>query len=287
MSSGEFIPYLRAQAKLKARLNATADEIAMWVWLGPKDGGLAAYFNPYEPDFRKRKPREPELPRQFFFQSLALPPKNWNYHRPMQDLYFRTDELERFKPADRFVTGAALVKHWGDLLGDELEAKDLIRSRIRQSRLIDLHPLSGGTQAGSEDDTDLPPLESALFPQRLIDAIECDELSENAELFTPNHRTRSVSSNQIIGAFLVKPDPANNVSWWDLRLTNAGRFKLLEFKCRASTGRGKTPSRWYPDLVADWLVSKGHMSARDAAAVLKAHFPDCADAAERLLSDDL
>jgi hypothetical protein len=38
-----FIPYAKAAATLAEKLNATREEIAAWVWLGPNGGGLSAY----------------------------------------------------------------------------------------------------------------------------------------------------------------------------------------------------------------------------------------------------
>src|ERR1700687_897316 len=44
-----FISVLRAWEHLTDRLSATPDEIAMWIWLGPNQGGLAASDNPARP----------------------------------------------------------------------------------------------------------------------------------------------------------------------------------------------------------------------------------------------
>lgn len=49
-SSFKFIAYPLAMKRLAARWAATPEELAAWVWVGPKDSGLAAYRNANEID---------------------------------------------------------------------------------------------------------------------------------------------------------------------------------------------------------------------------------------------
>jgi len=54
-TSSEYIAYPKALSLLKARLGATADELAGWIWLGPEMGGLCAYLNANELDLGRPK----------------------------------------------------------------------------------------------------------------------------------------------------------------------------------------------------------------------------------------
>ena len=58
-----FFAYPKAMSRLKNRLNATKEELAAWVFLGPELGGVTAYVNVDE--------REP--PRLFDY----YPPRDW------------------------------------------------------------------------------------------------------------------------------------------------------------------------------------------------------------------
>ena len=46
----QYVAYPKAIHRLSERLNATPEELAAWVWVGPKDGGLSAYLNVNELD---------------------------------------------------------------------------------------------------------------------------------------------------------------------------------------------------------------------------------------------
>jgi hypothetical protein len=45
-----YIAYPKAMHQLAARLGATPEELAAWVWVGPGQGGIAAYVNANELD---------------------------------------------------------------------------------------------------------------------------------------------------------------------------------------------------------------------------------------------
>jgi len=45
-----YVAYPKAMHQLAARLGATPEELAAWIWSGPKDGGIAAYMNANELD---------------------------------------------------------------------------------------------------------------------------------------------------------------------------------------------------------------------------------------------
>ena len=46
----QYVAYPKAMAQLRKRLDATPEELAAWIWDGPRDGGIAAYFNANELD---------------------------------------------------------------------------------------------------------------------------------------------------------------------------------------------------------------------------------------------
>ena len=45
-----YLPYPRALHHLMQRISASPEELAAWIWLGPDDGGLAAFVNANELD---------------------------------------------------------------------------------------------------------------------------------------------------------------------------------------------------------------------------------------------
>src|ERR1700687_5359475 len=86
-----FISYLRACEHLTDTLSATPDEIAMWIWLGPNQGGLAAYDNLARPGGPSR-----------FHYVYEL--HGFDYLSPLQGCYFRSDEVQKFHPDKRFMS---------------------------------------------------------------------------------------------------------------------------------------------------------------------------------------
>jgi len=82
----------------------------------------------------------------------------------------------------------------------------------------------------------------------------------------------SVPSPQIIGAFKRFPDPIKNRSWWKLRLSNPGKYALTG--CRAARGKAKRPSRWYPEVVAAWLIERRFISRESVLSAMQRSFPD-------------
>jgi hypothetical protein len=89
--------------------------------------------------------------------------------------WFRREDVDRFEPADRFITGSDLVARWSGVA--HLDVGAFIRAKILESRLQDLHPITGGTRAALPSDTALPPLESGLFALSEIEAIEREDLA--------------------------------------------------------------------------------------------------------------
>jgi hypothetical protein len=146
------IPIVR---KLLAdRLGAAFEEMAAWVWLGPKIGGLAAYVNV----------NELEPPPRFYFDYYM----GDNYLDPLMACWFKEEDIVNFAPKDRFITGMALIDRWRERLGNQTEA--FIRAKITESRLQDMHPIKGGTQWSFG--RGYPPKKTALFELSRVKEIE-------------------------------------------------------------------------------------------------------------------
>lgn len=164
---GRYMAYPKALQALKQSLNATPEEMAAWVFMGADDGGLSAYLNVNELD----------PPPQFRFGALAFfgnaSEGDSDYVAPLMGCWFKSVDVVRFEPADRFITGQALVERWGSISGVKVEA--FIRAKIRETRLVDLHPIYGGTQAGGLGDAHLPPMAEGLFRLAEIEAIELED----------------------------------------------------------------------------------------------------------------
>lgn len=165
-----YVPYFQALSALRERLGATAEELAAWIFMGPGDGGLAAYRNANEFD----------TPPRFYFDEWM----GENYLAAMAGCWFSAEDIERFEPGDRFITGAALVARWMEPLGEGVG--DFVRTKIEESRLIDLHPTYGGTQATTADEA-FPPLEQGLFVLAHVQAVEADDFgwTESPPLVPP------------------------------------------------------------------------------------------------------
>jgi hypothetical protein len=85
----------------------------------------------------------------------------------------------------------------------------------------------------------------------------------------------SCPSNDIIAAFAVKPEPEANANWWRARLSDPRKYGGPSFVgARASKGDPRNPSRWYPDVVAGWLIEARHLSLDAAIQSMKRSFPE-------------
>lgn len=146
---------------LQQRINASPEEMAAWVWMGPKDGGLAAYLNANNLD-----------PPPRFFYDLG-DGQTSDYLSPLMACWFLKIDIVHFQPADRFITGKTLIERWSEHPG--IQPVPFIRAKIREDRLFDYHPIFGGTRgsfSGEPDYDFFPSIETGLFPMSLIKAIE-------------------------------------------------------------------------------------------------------------------
>lgn len=162
-----FIPYPVAGRQLADRLQATPEEMAAWIWAGPDNGGLAAYLNANELD----------PPPRFYYDRYDG--ANFDYISPLMACWFRKDDIDNFQPDERYITGKVLIERWKGQPGVQVEA--FIRAKIEESRLQDLHPLTGLTQGTRSGDSIYPPLDTALFPQSIISEVERADFPNSSE----------------------------------------------------------------------------------------------------------
>jgi hypothetical protein len=124
---------------LEDKCQATIEELAAWIFIGPELGGIAAYIGAYN---------QPE-PFSFSYASSCR-----NYLPLLNKCCFRLGDIENFKPIERYITGKVLFKRWGHVPGGP---SSFIRARIEESRLLPLHPTFGSTREVFEEnagDTD-------------------------------------------------------------------------------------------------------------------------------------
>jgi hypothetical protein len=94
----------------------------------------------------------------------------------------------------------------------------------------------------------------------------------------------SASSHEIADAFSVKASKQENKQWWDRRLRDPKKYGgagLLH--ARAERGTPKAPSRWYPDVVAAWLIEAKHMAGQDVGVAVRRAFPNSTQTSSSVL----
>lgn len=98
-------------------------------------------------------------------------------------------------------------------------------------------------------------------------------------------RKLGVPTQEIIDAFKVRADPKENAQWFRERMSNIKRANkglaaALVQKGLPSRGMQHYSSYWRPDLVAAWLIDKGHMSRHRVIHILQTRFSEWADLAD-------
>lgn len=165
-SIDQYIVYPKAMKLLSDRLSATPDEVAMWVFIGPEDGGLSAFLNVNEGRRSRR-----------FRYDIVLG-ENFDYLSPLMACWFRKAEILAFEPTERYITGSALIERWNSR--PHIQPEAFIRAKIAESRLLDAHPIYGLTQGSQPGDTSQPPLTMALFDLSHVEAIEQEDFGVEA-----------------------------------------------------------------------------------------------------------
>jgi len=88
-STNPYTPYPFALKLLSERIDATPEEIATWVFLGPDAGGLAAYQNANELN-----------PPPRFYYDIGNG-DDFDYLSPLMACWFLRKDINDFQPADR------------------------------------------------------------------------------------------------------------------------------------------------------------------------------------------
>ncbi|MCB0072239.1 MAG: hypothetical protein KDE20_12305 [Caldilineaceae bacterium] len=142
--AGKLIPFKKTMYILKKTHGASAEELAAWVHLGRENGGVSAY-------------RCVKEVRRFHFQ----PEMDTDYIMHLLDCDFEEEVITAFIPDDRYITGRELL----DALSVEFGslARKYLMAMSADGTLMDLHPITGGTDNGLRDNLGFPPMEDALF----------------------------------------------------------------------------------------------------------------------------
>lgn len=266
-----YIAYPIAMDLLAEKHGAKPHDLAIWVMSGPGEGkGLSAFVHDGS-----------DNPRVFQFPTEES--GGVDYLSMLVGAQFDRAEIERFKPDDFHLTGLLLVERWQKHSSIAASVEGFITSKIRESRLTDIHPISGRTQWTYPGSNARPSKESAIFSLREIENIEIEDgLVKLEHAARPDVVGKAVTADEITHAFRRYPDDTKNGKWWRARLADPADYGLES--CRAAKGKPgvKNSSRWWPSLIANWLVEKRHCDQKKAAASLRRHFPDCIDAADLL-----
>ena len=110
-------------------------------------------------------------------------------------------------PAERYITGKALIERWSKQPG--IQPKAFIRAKITESRLMDMHPITGLTRGSNPEDTTSPPLEMALFKVTDVEAIEEEDFGVDEESVEPVDIPKAETESLEPLAFAVSGSPCN------------------------------------------------------------------------------
>lgn len=237
----DYIAYPKALKLLSDRLNATPEEIAAWAWMGQNDGGLNAY----------RNANELEPPPRFFFEYFL---GKEDYLSPLMACWFLVDDIANFQPADRYITGKALMERWSEQPGIRVEA--FIRAKIVESRLLDIHPTMGSTRWTEGDN--FPAKETALFVLSDVEDIEAEDFG--VEPFT---RSKVKESSPKIGSPEWRRQ--NAIAAANARHDQPGGSRDKQRQIREIWATGKYSSR---DLCAEQECAALDMSFKAARNAL-------------------
>ncbi len=256
----EYIAYPKAMKLLAERLDATPEELAAWLFYGPGPGlgGLTAYLNANELD----------PPPKFYYANHV---GSFDYLAPLMSCWFLAEEIANFQPAERYITGNALIERWSKQ--PNIQPVAYILAKIAESRLMDCHPIYGGTEATFSGAGSFPPLETGLFQLSHIEEIEAsdfgsDKIDRN-NLVKPLNASINVLSK---GESLVKKTRIDAMSAEIEEVIlelgkQATPYEIMQkLKSRAQTGGCITEAK--PDYVL-WVNESGEPSKLDMKMLRK------------------
>lgn len=195
MNSDEYWPYARAMAELKGRLQATDDEIRMWVYLGHADGGLDMFDAPLDcPDGK--------LPKRHFTASEV-------------GAYYLRHQIESFAPDDsrRYLTLPELVTKWVGRGLSANKADELVRQLIEDGRLTPINALRGHHAQVMDDGAGALIPDLSLFALDQVIEVEALEFSGIQMVVEP---LTGVTSGAEIGDFSDVENHCENAHLWQL-----------------------------------------------------------------------
>lgn len=175
--TNEYLAYPAAFKLLAETLQATSGEVAAWIFMGPDEGGIRAFY----------KSRRQEGVARFWFEPQMEP----DYESLLFNCWFLKSELEAFAPHERFISGETLKARWhGEFGGETLS---FIQAKVSCGELTDIHPVKGATSAATSDSEDWPELETGLFSITEVSQVESEqgiEISDD-ELFISGQEDES------------------------------------------------------------------------------------------------
>ncbi|CAN5474653.1 hypothetical protein BH11PSE7_BH11PSE7_00090 [soil metagenome] len=256
-SALDYLAYPKALGALRKKLGATPEELAAWVWDGPKDGGIAAYVNA----------NELHPPPRFHYglgNSNGIG-DDFDYLSPLMACWFKKDDLAQFQPKNRYLTGKALIERWTKHAG--LQPVAFIKAKVAELRLMEIHPLYGGTQATFPEEQAFPPLLIGLFVLAHVEQIEAEDLAELDEM--QNRPTR-------LPALDAPPETAVGSQAW--RKQNA---KNAADALHDQPGGSRDKQRRIQEIWASGKYSSRTLCAEQECAALDMSY----DAARRALTN--
>ncbi|HVW64737.1 MAG TPA: hypothetical protein VHB01_06950 [Nitrosospira sp.] len=160
----EYLPYPKAIASLSARLGATPEELAGWIFIGPENGGLCAYRSGCgNGNYR------------LFIYAECPDISSLDYIAPLYRCWFLAEEIETFTP-QRYITGKSLIARWGPFIKD---ARSYVAAKIMGSQLLGFHPIAGVTEITYSSRMTFPSIEDCLFAITEIEKIEVSDIGRN------------------------------------------------------------------------------------------------------------
>jgi len=185
--------------------------------------------------------------------------------------WFREEDINQFDPADRYIAGAALIERWSKQPG--LQAVAFIQAKIAESRLLDIHPIYGGTRGTFSEHPDWPSLESGLFPLSHVQQIETEDFSEFSsaiDTMATNQTAKELNANVHVRPTLPTSEliksTGSTVRRDARKLATQSMYKEWQKAYRAvAKERPDLSDVWYSRQIAKLPIAKN----RDAETIRK------------------
>jgi hypothetical protein len=198
--------------------------------MGPEQGGLAAYSNA----------NELVSPPPFCFD----PGMGDDYLQPLWACWFRESDVKSFQPVERYLPWEGLHEEW-DQVPNECMV-DFVQAKIVESRLIDLHPVTGVTRGTCPGNESLPPIQTALFSVSQVKGISASDFGVGRAASEGNALQKSGVSGRLIQKHFL---------FWDQKRWRTVLSRPQGWLRDARVGAVKRYSgaAWNPAMVALWV----------------------------------